>query len=83
MIGRAARPVTDDQTCPVVQGAYWTLTGRWHCGIWSVLQRVQSLICRALLKLDQRVRSVTGPARLVDPSAFGLRVRRVRSLVRS
>jgi hypothetical protein len=30
MIGRATRPVTDDRTCPVIQGAYWTLIRRWH-----------------------------------------------------
>jgi hypothetical protein len=35
MIGREARPVTDDRTRPVVQGAYWTLTGRWHCRVQS------------------------------------------------
>jgi hypothetical protein len=35
MIGRGARPVTDDRTRSVVQGAYWTLTGRWHCRIRS------------------------------------------------
>jgi hypothetical protein len=58
-------------------------TGRWHCGVRSVLQRVRSLFYYALHRLDQRVRSVTGPARLVDPSAFGLRVKRVRSLLRS
>jgi hypothetical protein len=34
-IGRAARPVTRDRIRPVVEGAYWTLTGRWHCRIWS------------------------------------------------
>jgi hypothetical protein len=77
MIGRAARPVTVDRTRPAVQGAYWTLTGRWHCGVRSVLQRVRSLFRYALLRLDQRVRSVAGPARPVAPSAFGLRDRRV------
>jgi hypothetical protein len=55
----------DDRTRPVVQGAYWTPTGRWHCGVRSVLQRVRSLFRCALLRLDQRVRSVTGPARPV------------------
>jgi hypothetical protein len=43
LIGRAARPVTVDRTCPVIQGAYWTPTGRWHCGVRSVLLRVRSL----------------------------------------
>jgi hypothetical protein len=82
MIGRAARPVTVDRTRLVVQGAYWTLTGRWHCGVRSVLQRVWSLFRCALLRLDQRVRSVTGPARPVDPSVSGLRDQRVRSVLR-
>jgi hypothetical protein len=36
LIGRAARPVTRDRTRPVVEGAYWTPTGRWHCRVWSL-----------------------------------------------
>jgi hypothetical protein len=36
MIERAARPVTIDRTRPVVEGAYWTLTGRWHCRVRSL-----------------------------------------------
>jgi hypothetical protein len=83
MIGRAARPVTVNRMRPVIQGAYWTQTGRWHCGVRSVLQRVRSLFRCALLRLDQRVRSVTGPARLVAPSASGLRDQRVRSMLRN
>jgi hypothetical protein len=75
MIGRAARPV--------VQGAYWTLIGRWHCDVRSVLQRVRSLFRCALLRLEQRVRSVTGPARPVASSASGLRDQRVRSVLRN
>jgi hypothetical protein len=43
LIGRAAHPVTTDWTCPVVEGAYWTPTGRGHCGVRLVLQRVRSL----------------------------------------
>jgi hypothetical protein len=82
MIGHAARPVTDDRTRPVVQGAYWTLIGRWHCGVRSVLQRVRSLFRCALLRPDQRVRSVAGLARPVAPSASGLRDQRVRSVLR-
>jgi hypothetical protein len=35
-IGRGARPVTHDRTRPVVEGAYWTLTGRWHCRVRSL-----------------------------------------------
>jgi hypothetical protein len=82
MIGRVACPVTVDRTHPVVQGAYWTPTGRWHCGVRSVLQRVRSLFRCTLLRLDQRVRSVTGPARSVDPSASGQLDQRVRSVLR-
>jgi hypothetical protein len=81
VIGRAARPVTIDRTRPVIQGAYWTPTGRWHCGVRSVLQHVRSLFRCALLRLDQRVRSVMGPARPVAPSAFGLCDQRVRSVL--
>jgi hypothetical protein len=77
-----ARPVTVDRTCPVVPRAYWTPTGRWHCGVRSVLQRVRSLFRCAMLRLDQRVRSVTGPACPVNPSASSLRDERVRSVLR-
>jgi hypothetical protein len=35
MIGREARLVMYDQTRPVVEGAYWTQTGRWHCRVRS------------------------------------------------
>jgi hypothetical protein len=83
MIGRAARSITVDQTRPVIQGDYWTPTGRWHCGVRSVLQRVRSLFSCALLRLDQRVRSVKGSACLVVRSTSGLRVKRVRSLLSS
>jgi hypothetical protein len=56
-IGREARPVTDDRTRPVVQGAYWTVTGCWHC-------RVRSCFFSASGRCwDQRVRSFA--ARLV------------------
>jgi hypothetical protein len=55
----------------------------WHCGVRSVLQRVRSLFRCSLLRLDQRVWSVTGPARSVVRSASGLRVKRIRSLLRS
>jgi hypothetical protein len=81
MIGRTAHPVTVDRTCPVIQGAYWTPTGRWHCGVRSVLQRVRSLFCCALLRLDQCVRLVTGPACLINPSASGLRDEHVWSVL--
>jgi hypothetical protein len=63
--------VIDDRTRSVVQGAYWTLIGRWHCRVRSFLQCVRSLCCCALLRLtsasghswDQHVRSF--PARPV------------------
>jgi hypothetical protein len=35
LIGRAARPVTYDQTRPVAVGAYWTPTGRQVQHVWS------------------------------------------------
>jgi hypothetical protein len=35
MIGREARLVTYDRMRPVVEGAYWTQTGRWHCRVRS------------------------------------------------
>jgi hypothetical protein len=35
VIGRGAYPVTYDRTRPIVEGAYWTLTGRWHCRVRS------------------------------------------------
>jgi hypothetical protein len=82
LIGRESRPVTNDRTRPVVQGAYWTLTGHWHYRVQSFLQRVWSLFCHALLRLDQRVRSFSGPARPVVRSASGQRVKRVRSVLR-
>jgi hypothetical protein len=82
LIGRAARPVTVDRTRPVDQGAYWTLTGRWHCGVRSVLQRVRSMFRCARLRVDQRVRSVTGLARPIEHSASGCCDQRVRSVFR-
>jgi hypothetical protein len=71
LIGRAARPVTVDRTRPVVEGAYWTPTGRWYCGVRLVLQRVWSLFHCARLRLDQHVWSVTGPACPVELRASG------------
>jgi hypothetical protein len=35
MIGHEARPVTHDRMRPIVEGAYWTLTGHWHCRVRS------------------------------------------------
>jgi hypothetical protein len=83
MIGRAARPVTVDRMRPIISGAYWTLIGRWHCGVRSVLQRVWSLFRCALLRLDQHVRSVAGPVRPVTPVVSGQYDQRVRSVFRN
>jgi hypothetical protein len=76
------RPVTVDQTHPVIYGAYWTPTEHWHCGVRSVLQRVRSLFRCALLRLDQRVRSVTRPARSVELCVSGRCMEGVQSVVR-
>jgi hypothetical protein len=66
MIGREARPVTDDRTRPIVQGAYWTVTGRWHCRVRScffsvsghcVVVRCSDLTSASGHSRDQRVRS--------------------------
>jgi hypothetical protein len=81
-VGRGPRPVTVHRTRPVVQGAYWTPTGRGHCGVRSVHQRVRSLVRFARLSVHRRVRSVTGPARPVLTSASGGSDQRVRSVVR-
>jgi hypothetical protein len=36
MIGRGAHLVTRDRTRPIIEGAYWTLTGRRHCRVRSL-----------------------------------------------
>jgi hypothetical protein len=36
MIGRTARPVTHDRMRLIIEGAYWTLTGRGHCHVRSL-----------------------------------------------
>jgi hypothetical protein len=82
MIGREARPVTVDRTRPVVQGAYWTLTGRWHCRVRSCFFSASGRCFVERCSGDQRVRSFTGPARPVVRSASGQRVKRVRSVLR-
>jgi hypothetical protein len=82
MIGRVARPVTVDRTRPVIQGAYWTLSRRWHCGVWSFLQRVRSArqarsvsasrLSRCVTsvsgRLDQRVRSMLHELAVARPA---------------
>jgi hypothetical protein len=72
MIGHGARLVMCDRTRPVVEGAYWTLIGRWHC-------RVRSLPgARPVIAL--RARGVARPACPVSlTSASGHSLQRVRS----
>jgi hypothetical protein len=36
-IGRTLHLVTHNRMHPVIEGAYWTLTGRWHCRVRSLL----------------------------------------------
>jgi hypothetical protein len=57
MIERGARPVMYDQTRPVVEGAYWTQTGRWHCRVRSLLRGLVVLNDRRVRSVDQHVRS--------------------------
>jgi hypothetical protein len=45
MIGREACPVTHDRTRPIIEGAYWTLTGRGHCRVRS-LREARPVIAR-------------------------------------
>jgi hypothetical protein len=56
-IGRATRPVTRDRTRQVVEGAYWTLTGRWHCHVRSLLRGLAVLCDRRVRSVERRVRS--------------------------
>jgi hypothetical protein len=93
-IGRAARPVTHDRTRPIVEGAYWTQTGCWHCRVRSLREArpVMSLRARycaigASGRCEGRVRSLRrGRAGQCDRRvrSFERRVRsfdgRVRSL---
>jgi hypothetical protein len=83
----AALPVMVDRTRPVVQGAYWTPTGRGTVASGQFSSASSHCFVGARLRLDQRVRSVTGPARPVDSGTSGrcfakepLRDRHVRSI---
>jgi hypothetical protein len=67
-IGRAARPVTDDRTRPVIQGAYWTLTGRGHCRVRSLRGARPVSSPERIRAHDRRVRSFTGLERPVRHS---------------
>jgi hypothetical protein len=80
MIGRAARPVTDDQMRLIIQGAYWTLTRRGHCRVWSLREARPIVVSLCATQVDQRVRSVAGPVRPVTPDASGQYDQRVRSV---
>jgi hypothetical protein len=59
-IGRAACPVTRDWTHPVVEGAYWTLTGHWHYRVRSMLRGRVVLCDRRVRSFDGRIRSLPG-----------------------
>jgi hypothetical protein len=85
MIRRAARLITRDQTCPVIEGAYWTLTGCWYCRVRSLhgAHPVMSLRARCCAigasgHCQEHVRSLLrGRAVLCDRRvrSFGRRVR--------
>jgi hypothetical protein len=73
MIGREARPITRDQTRPVVEGAYWTPTDAGTVVSGHCLERVRSMLRGRAVLCDRRVRSFDGRVRSFDG--------RVRSLV--
>jgi hypothetical protein len=71
-IGRGARPVTHDRTRPIVEGAYWTLTGRGHCHIRSltgarpvVTSWARGAVRSARLVIDWSASGHSGPVRPV------------------
>jgi hypothetical protein len=78
-IGRGAHPVTHDRTRPIVEGAYWTLTGRGHCRVRSltgarpvVTSRARGAVRSACPVIDWSASGHSGPARpVVMRSAFG------------
>ena len=81
MIGRAARPVTHDRTRPIVEGAYWTLTGRGHCRVRS-LRGARPVVTSRARDAVRSVRPVirsSASGRLTGAS--GRCLGRVRSLV--
>jgi hypothetical protein len=65
LIGREVHPVTDDRTRPAVQGAYWTVTGRWHCRVRSCFFSASGRCFVERCSGDQRVWSFMGPTRSV------------------
>jgi hypothetical protein len=72
MIGREACPVTHDRTHPIVEGAYWTLTGREHCRVWSltgarlvITSRARGAVRSVRPVVDWSASDHSGPARPV------------------
>jgi hypothetical protein len=72
MIERAARPVTHDRTRLIVEGAYWTLTGRVHYRVRSlrgarpvVASRARGAVRSARPVVDWSASGHSGPARPV------------------
>jgi hypothetical protein len=72
------RPVSSSAR-PVTPGGLLKMTGRCLCGLRFSSVRIRSPTRWSAARLDQRVRSVTGPARPVELRAFGLCNQRVRS----
>jgi hypothetical protein len=71
-IERGTRPVTRDRTRPIVEGAYWTLTGRGHCRVRSltgarpvVASRARGAVRWARSVVDWSASGHLGPARPV------------------
>jgi hypothetical protein len=71
-IGRGPRPVTHDRTRPIVEGAYWTLTGRGHCHVRSltgarpvVTSRARGAVRSARPVVDWSASGHSGPVRPV------------------
>jgi hypothetical protein len=71
LIGRAARPITADRMRPVIQGAYWTLTGRGHCRVRSLREARPDGVSLCATQVDQCVRLVAELVRPVTPGASG------------
>jgi hypothetical protein len=80
MIRRVARPATHDRTRPIVEGAYWTQTGRGHCRVRSLRGAHPVMSLRAQVLCDRRVRSLRG-ARPVIASRARVSVRSARPIV--
>jgi hypothetical protein len=78
-IGRGAHPVTCDRTRLIVEGAYWTLTGRGHCRVRSLIgahpvvtSRARGAVRSVRPVVDQSMSGHSGPVRpVVMRSASG------------